>query len=773
VSGNGTVGGGPLAGTVQVPDVYHVTPCIIIGAGAVLWEAFESWRSSVEFWLGTSFPKAAVRWGRVREAGDATAEWADQLITPLLDIRLWLQLQEQGYVSAIPSEDALARIRVYVVYEPQGNRLDDELLRRTSEHLQTAALGRADLRHALIMLIPEEAACVAPPQGLYDETYVLSRVARGGLAVPLRLVHDVARVALHALVASQAGEIAHFLQDGVGGARGRLVGLGASAVTTAVAQMREYRTAKVFRALVTPYLGRPSVETQERLRLSGKEWAERELSHWHMPAKRLLAEHGWAPSAAPGDLMAFVPSQGHPLAGWLDDPSLEVENELTAHLMAMSSAAEARFWEEGRRRLQEALQAATRLALEPEPEPKVESEAGEQPADGPLAVARTGERAALQRTLSWLKGFEGALRGVLSPSAEGVSSVYAADEEGFRLHARSVVAECRVRHSQWERQAASTASEGALLCRCFLAWPVLAALLQTFLRYPAWAIWIAALLITATAVGVSAVLWQRRLDVLRARLREERLAGLRTLALGVLAHHARAAEKSIAEALSTIRQEVAALHDALSQEQAAGARRIAEIERDAVAQTPEEPVVEHYLYDLECCNEWVAQIIEQDVFSRSADGQMRQGTACWGVAQVVERTIRGLLWGARAAGLVHAMAAHLGAREITGQRLAAIEICDRVPTLVGGRRWEWLYRRALPLAGAGVRSKELTIVALADPSDLAGASGRTSPEWGKDWQEARSRQPHRITLLRLVPLPTDYLGSREANGEAGKVTADS
>lgn len=771
MSGNVIVRAGPLAGTVQVPDVYHVTPCIIIGAGGVLWEAFESWRSSVEFWLGASFPKAAVRWGRVREAADATAEWADQLITPLLDVRLWLQLLEQGYVSTIPSEGALARIRVYVIYEPQGDQLDHELLRRTHEQLQTAGLGRADLRHALIMLIPKGAVCGAPPQGLYAETYVLSRIARGGLEVPPRLVRHVARVALHALVASQAGEIAHFLQEGVGGAQGCLMGLGAAAVTTAVAQMCEYRTAKIFRALVTPYLGRLSVETQERLRLAGKEWAERELSHWHMPARRLLVEHGWASSAGSDDLMAFVPSQGHPLAGWLDDPSLEVENELTAHLMAISSAAEARFWEEGRRRLQEALQAATRLALEPEPEPKVESEAGDEPADGPLAVARTGERAALQRTLSWLKGFEGVLRGVLSPSAEGVPSVYAADEEGFRLHARWVVAECRVRHSQWQRLAAGTAPVGALACRCFLAWPVLAALLQTFLAYPAWAIWIAALFVAAAAVGVSAVLWQRRLDVLRARLREERLAGLRMLALGVLAHHARTAEKSIAEALSTIREEVTALHDALSRQQAADDGRIAEIERDAAACTPEEPVVEHYLYDLECCNEWVAQIVEEDVLSRSPDGQMREGTACWGVAQIVERTIRGLLWGARAAGFVRAMAARLGAREITGQRLAAIEICDKVPTLVGGRRWEWLHRRALPLAGAGVPSRELTIVALADPSDLAGASGRASPQWGKDWQEARSRQPHRITLLRLVPLPTDYLASSKAIAEADRETA--
>ena len=63
------------------------------------------------------------------------------------------------------------------------------------------------------------------------------------------------------------------------------------------------------------------------------------------------------------------------------------------------------------------------------------------------------------------------------------------------------------------------------------------------------------------------------------------------------------------------------------------------------------------------------------------------------------------------------------------------------------------------MAGAGRKLDQLTVVALGDPADLVGAKGRASPEWRREWREARSRQPHRLTFIRVIALPPDYLSA--------------
>jgi hypothetical protein len=223
-----------------------------------------------------------------------------------------------------------------------------------------------------------------------------------------------------------------------------------------------------------------------------------------------------------------------------------------------------------------------------------------------------------------------------------------------------------------------------------------------------------------------------------------------------------------------MQQEVESLAAAFSDQERRYRQRLKEVVGHAADAMAEGPFIEAYLYDLQRCDEWVGRIIRGEKLE--APGQeeedkdsiitaLSEKPASDRVANIVRQVTRGQTFATVAAQMVHAIGARLGFHEIHPKRLAAIELCDQERPLKDGNRWTWLYHRAHLMAGAGEKGPELTVVALGDRSDLAGADGRNNPQWREDWKEGRSRQPHRITMVRTFPLPNDYIEARRITRE--------
>lgn len=768
-------------GSISASVQYQVTPCIVLGAGPVVAAEFEKIRQSVEFWLGDSFPKAAVRWSCIDSiigaSSDDLQNWAEDLIQPLLSLELWRYLLNGEYIDRLPSVGQPAPIRVYVFYDPEDGPFDVYLLETLSHYLNLATMYRRAPTSAqrakldLVLILPWLGHKRSPISAselhiidsLFQSVYIIDQVGESGLAfTDPHMRYEVIRIFIHALVASETASMASQWQvsQTSTGSQTKFLGIGTSAITSALAHMRDYRTARILQVVISPFIGALSNEDALQYREAGEQAAAQVNIGWGEPTIRALMRNNWVKTDASDSEKYEQLYPEHQIAHALRTCSDDLIDTLTAHLIQVNQTIKNVFEQERQDRIGRLLDQGDQLAAGDD---IYANNTGQTNQD----TTQAQQEVRLARVLSW---FSGILKSTgtqeLLPGAPRIKAIYAADEAGWHQHAISEATREISRYRVFLRLQKATGTPVQLSLRVLPAWPLLSLLLQHFFSYPAWQIWLGALMLLLLIGIPSFLLWKGRLDKIDKALYLERVNRVRRLVLGIATHYALIENDIIQTTIRDTSSEVMELLSALESQAKQSEQNIRYI-NDLVKQKSTNPqLIEYFLYDLPICDEWVKIIIDREVLEK--EGPLRpEGSAATTraktsvgqfVSAIIRATLRGQLLGRIASQGLANISIDLGKRELDIRQLTAIGLCNREPNTVNtGNRWSWLHISAHPMARADQNSKELTIVALGERSDLMGGFGRSSTEWEADWLEARSRQPHRLTCVRIITLPGDYL----------------
>ena len=118
-----------------------------------------------------------------------------------------------------------------------------------------------------------------------------------------------------------------------------LLGVGASAISTAIGQMRKYRTAKIYQILTSSYVGELEPGELKRLEENAGIVARQLDKGWELPALQILSDHGWSIPGQPDAIRHIHPlmpsDNSRNLAQIIRDCSPDFPEVLANHFIAL------------------------------------------------------------------------------------------------------------------------------------------------------------------------------------------------------------------------------------------------------------------------------------------------------------------------------------------------------------------------------------------------------------------------------------------------------
>ncbi|MFN8472501.1 MAG: hypothetical protein U0822_09950 [Anaerolineae bacterium] len=724
-----------VAGWKPSATVYRtLTLGILCGSGSR--SELQAIRDGIGERLGGDFPPDVVRWELLdgpAGGGDSPDELralVDDFAAPFLDLATWEQLVAERIVAGL-DDGHLIPLQVLVVcrlFDSSEAAVWAAFLDTLAASLDDIFGGRTRYSKALIVMGDGGLAMDAAITSKYWPRFRLdTRASVGAIASSKRLIEAVQTL----LIALITSEFQRALEAAVERDRDRVgwMTVGASALAVDIHRMERYLWYLIFRAVMQPLVQSELSSDDERFLQqvieSHTDGFEEAMLEQALAGALAL---GWRAKREGTELRMFDLDPMAELWRQMTSPTEEAPAVFTRHLVRLREAlahslppvADAQY-----ARLVELFEALLdprrpyggfSLSL-PEPRPS-----------GLAATVR-----AVRLTADRLQGAAD-IRGV---GSEGPSLALTSDS--FLAVTAAATSDLAVANAlRYRRLRRSIASPQDVALKLAPAWLLLSDALS-LAGGPSGT----SAAVSGIALGLVGMVeyaaWRRRAASLQAMLREEAHRRLRTSSL-TLMKRVMADQRQLAIGrLSEVFFGLERLHSLLlsarktaDEEEHEIRREVLDAERGSV----------YWLVDVQQCEEWAARAIEE------AKEKKVLPTL---IADNVFPLLRAPTTYRVAANAINERISQLAADQFISAHFEPYILADRERLLKDGRRWSWLYERAVPLGKRRESDvRELTVITLAGNAGLKGAGGETSEYWRRGWLVARSSQLNEIACLRCV-----------------------